>query len=595
MLPKDTQIFVSYHPSEASRVLSVLEQIKASGWGNIIAPETHAAAASISEQIRQSGMFVVFLSKAYAQTDGLMLEEFAYASTIVRKPFLSVCLDGLAEIRQDCESALTTLSGTERVNKRQLLAALEMLTAKHPGTTADALADALAKFAPDTPPYAPSTPQICEKPCEAYEGDEPYIFISYAHDDATRVYPIVKQLFESGRDLWYDEGIKTTERYLPVIADHVKRSAVFVLMLTNRCLARPFVMNYEWESARQRGIPIVPVLLEELTPPAYASEIAAQLKKTAIAPDALLEHIASFKNLPNRGTRVAVPPAIKQNVVYDVVLPPELPGFEIAVHEGEVVIIKYVGSGREATVPATVSVPGGGVTFKVAIGPLAFAGSRLTSIFISEGVTNTGKATFNACELLSNITLPESLKNIGAAAFCGCASLTNIKIPKGVTSIDGNPFWGCASLTSINVDIENNTYASKEGVLFDKNLTTLIKYPSAITTKSYSIVGSVTDIGSGAFRGCKSLTSVIIPEGVTSIGPDAFEGCELLTSITLPNSLNSIADGAFARCVALTNITIPKGVTSIGKNAFYGCKSLASHCCPIKSTCGFRNYLNYNK
>jgi hypothetical protein len=135
-----------------------------------------------------------------------------------------------------------------------------MLTAKHSGTVPGQLTGALAQFIPDMPPYTPSTPQICEKPCEACEADEPYRFISYAHDDAKRVYPIVKNLFEAGWELWYDEGIQTTERYLPVIADHVKRSAMFLLMLTNRCLEHPLVMNCELEYARQLHLPIVPVL-----------------------------------------------------------------------------------------------------------------------------------------------------------------------------------------------------------------------------------------------------------------------------------------------------------------------------------------------
>ena len=58
---------------------------------------------------------------------------------------------------------------------------------------------------------------------------------------------------------------------------------------------------------------------------------------------------------------------------------------------------------------------------------------------------------------------------------------------------------------------------------------------------------------------------------VTSIGDEAFKNCRGLTSITIPNSVTSIGDEAFIYCSGLTSITIPNSVTSIGDRAFYGC------------------------
>lgn len=46
-----------------------------------------------------------------------------------------------------------------------------------------------------------------ERPFKAYQGDEPYIFVCYAHDDAARVYPEIARLREVGFHIWYDEGI----------------------------------------------------------------------------------------------------------------------------------------------------------------------------------------------------------------------------------------------------------------------------------------------------------------------------------------------------------------------------------------------------
>jgi len=452
MLPKNAKIFASFHPDDKDLVLSALTQIKAAGWNNIIIPNKDGHTESVSELIEQSEMTLIFLSKTYAQAERLMLEEFAYASVVVRKPFLPVWLDTLADIKN---------ASPNSNQDRQLLSALEMLTAKHSGTTTDNLAAALGQFTPDTPPYTSSTPQICEKPCEAYEGSEPYLFISYAHDDAKRVYPIVKELYESGWDLWYDEGIKTTERYMPVIADHVHRCAVFVLMLTNRCLERPFVMNYELEYARQRGIPIIPVLLEKLAPPPYAKDSVALLLRTAIAPESLLERVSAEK-LPNHGARAAVPPAVKQNVVYDVVPPPKLPGFEIGVVEGEIFIAKYVGNATDIVVPATVEMFDGKMNFKITrIGKRAFIYcTSLTSITLSENITSIGDFAFHFCTSLTSIILPKSITSIGKYIFDGCNSLASIIIPERVTSIDNYAFRCCASLRHVVIS-ENVKYIAE--------------------------------------------------------------------------------------------------------------------------------------
>ena len=84
------------------------------------------------------------------------------------------------------------------------------------------------------------------------------------------------------------------------------------------------------------------------------------------------------------------------------------------------------------------------------------------------------------------------------------------------------------------------------------------------------------EIYDSAFRGCRSLTSITIPDSVTSIGYEAFYGCTSLTSVTIGNGVTSIGRSAFRGCTSLTSITIPDGVTSIGQYAFYDCTSLAS-------------------
>ena len=79
----------------------------------------------------------------------------------------------------------------------------------------------------------------------------------------------------------------------------------------------------------------------------------------------------------------------------------------------------------------------------------------------------------------------------------------------------------------------------------------------------------VTSIGDGAFRGCTSLTSIVIPDGVTSIGEAAFTHCRGLTSITIPDSVTSIRHRAFYGCDNLKSIIFQGAAPTVGSNAFY--------------------------
>ena len=228
------------------------------------------------------------------------------------------------------------------------------------------------------------------------------------------------------------------------------------------------------------------------------------------------------------------------------------------------------------------------------IGGSAFVGcASLKSITMPNSVTSIGDMAFYKCSSLTSITIPDSVTSIGSSAFSDCSKLRSITIPNSVTSIGAWAFNGCTGLTAINVAMENQNYVSPDGVLYNKDKTTIICYPAGKKGNNYKIPDGVTEIGSIAFSRCSSLTSVTIPNSVTSIGSGAFNGCTSLTRVTIPNSVTKIGWNAFSGCTSLTSITIPNSVISIDWYAFMGCTSLKSITIPNSVTSIGKNAFGY--
>ena len=183
-------------------------------------------------------------------------------------------------------------------------------------------------------------------------------------------------------------------------------------------------------------------------------------------------------------------------------------------------------------IPATVTYAG--TKYKVtSIGAEAFFDCSFTSVTIPDGVTIIKYSAFQNCTELTEVTFGNSITTIENTAFYYCTSLKQVTIPKSVTNIGGNVFGFCTALTHINVDAANTAYSSENGVLFNKDKTTLLRYPVAKPGATYTVPKSVTCIGENAFGQCTALKELTLSENVSKIESYAFEDFAAITKMTV--------------------------------------------------------------
>lgn len=311
----------------------------------------------------------------------------------------------------------------------------------------------------------------------------------------------------------------------------------------------------------------------------------------------------------------------------------------------------------------------------------AFRLTAITSLTLPSGTVSIGDSAFYDCKKLVTVNIPNSIKEIAEYAFKGCTLLNSVNFAEGthLKMLDSSIFAGCTSLIEFKlpksdtasslfgsssavkkftlakdallsdgvlvgltsceefvVEEGNTSFVAEGGVLYNKNKSTLIRYPQSKADTSFAVPEGVTQIGDSstqsAFFGASNLTSVSIPASVRTIGAAAFYNCNALTnidflaakdgnnfdlsigedafgysgltSIVIParvaavgglsrgtfrnntsltsvtfekgSRITSIPTEAFNFCTALKSIHLPATVTEIERNAFIYCKSLAA-------------------
>ncbi|MBO4729614.1 MAG: leucine-rich repeat domain-containing protein [Spirochaetaceae bacterium] len=250
------------------------------------------------------------------------------------------------------------------------------------------------------------------------------------------------------------------------------------------------------------------------------------------------------------------------------------------------------------------------------------------------GLKELPEKAFFYCLNLKSITIPSSVESIGDEAFMYSSNLTQIIVDENNTnykSINGvlyskdesvlicypaqksarsfmvsenvktiakGAFCGIANLEEFFVEKDNDYFKAVDGVLYNKDGTLLVSYPSnrqaaafvvpdgtesiaelafyRCKLKNLTFSGNTKTICDYAFVSCHRLENVTFQNGLKSIGNYAFDNCCFLKKVVIPDSLENIGKGGFYECERLKSITIPCSVRNIGGYAFYHCKSLKS-------------------
>lgn len=196
----------------------------------------------------------------------------------------------------------------------------------------------------------------------------------------------------------------------------------------------------------------------------------------------------------------------------------------------------------------------------------------LTEVTIPENVQQIGGAAFIDCNAISKVTI-NAIKCIQMSsgnnrpAFVG-APITTVEFGPLATTIPDYAFYGCKTLTSITIP-ENITAIGGAAFQNCPNLTTVI-FNARNCTVAHTIL---SDNINPAFNN-NAITRVEFGSQVTNIPNYIFWGCKGITDIVFGPNIETIGQSAFYGCTSLNNITIPEGVTSIGGRAFGDCKSL---------------------
>jgi serine/threonine protein kinase len=241
--------------------------------------------------------------------------------------------------------------------------------------------------------------------------------------------------------------------------------------------------------------------------------------------------------------------------------------FQYEIVGDTVKLTRFIGSATVVKIPD--SIEDKPVTI---IGRKSFSQSRdFTAVILPKTTKIIESEAFFNCSWLRHITIPEGVDRIDEGAFAGCA-LTEVFLPASVTHFS-NAAYQCPTLVSIGVDPANQVFTSIDGMLYDKQVTAILRCPEG-RTRPVVLPSQINHVGRMAFHHCLNLSEINLPKGVTFIGQMAFLRCTKLEQIVIPSGLTKLEAQTLRECPRLESIVLNEGLEEIDGGVFIDCTSL---------------------
>lgn len=184
--------------------------------------------------------------------------------------------------------------------------------------------------------------------------------------------------------------------------------------------------------------------------------------------------------------------------------------------------------------------------------------AALTEFNFSESLKTIGDFAFYGCGKLTRIVLPDSVESIGTSAFNRCSSLQEVVFGKGLASIGSMCFNYCHKLERFVVDEANPNFKGVDGVLYNKNVDTLVLYPQGRPDASFTMPETVKHIGPYGIYEPQLLQAVTVSPILETIDEFGMAGIALTGVVKLPATITSIHFKAFQYDDGVTAFELPE-------------------------------------
>ena len=254
-----------------------------------------------------------------------------------------------------------------------------------------------------------------------------------------------------------------------------------------------------------------------------------------------------------------------------------------------------------------------------------FAGAKIKSLTIEQGLEEIGENAFSSCTNLEKVTIPEGVKVIGSNAFYDCSGIkvviSGMKQPCPITPdvfqkrevYDGETLKVFTTATLYVPEGSKEAYQQAEGwnqfqSIFEgevkefaigdltyryatgEDFVDIVKADlDALNGKDLIIPANIVKngktlrvrkIADNAFRQGK-MKSLTIEQGLEEIGQLAFDQC-ILKEIVIPEGVQSVNGWAFQGCYKLKTVSLPSTLKNLGPAVFYNCDELKNVFCAIQ-------------